>query len=174
MFERLLHPARDRQNKRLAAGCFARKLGVECALHSGRAMPVDIGEAEHMGGEIGLGIEPVRFAAERQSGLPQRIDRLDQPGGGAATKIDEALVRTDQGEPAEFVALGHQQRELAREFELVADDLRRVECDGPGIDRSCQRLAFAIDDVTAFGDQRGNQRLAPGMVAERCKPDEAN
>ena len=48
-----------------------------------------------------------------------------------------------------------------------------MDGDGPGVDRPRQRLAVAVDDVAALGDQRGQPCLAPGMVAEGREVEDA-
>ena len=54
------------------------QLLVERALHAGDAVAVDIGVADDVGGKAGLRIKPVGLAIDRQAGLAQRVDRLDQ------------------------------------------------------------------------------------------------
>jgi hypothetical protein len=69
-----------------------------------------------------------------------------------------------------LAVLGHQLGEPASERELVADDLGRVDGDGPGVDCPGKGLAVAVDDVAPLRDQRQQSLFPPGMVAERGKP----
>ena len=48
-----------------------------------------------------------------------------------------------------------------------------MDGDGPGVDRAGERIAVAVDDVAAFGDQRGQALLAAGMIAERRETQDA-
>ena len=48
-----------------------------------------------------------------------------------------------------------------------------MDRDGPGVDGARERLAVAVDDVAALGDQRRQSDLAPGVIAERRKPQDA-
>src|SRR5437868_4154284 len=41
--------------------------------------------------------------------------------------------------------------------------------DRPGVDRACQRIAVAIDDIASLRDVRGQLLLTPGMIAEGCE-----
>src|SRR5438876_1361548 len=67
--------------------------------------------------------------------------------------------------------LRQQLGETAGERELVADDLRRLQRDGPGVDRPRERFAAAVDDITAIGDQRRQSFPAARVVAERSEPE---
>ena len=57
--------------------------------------------------------------------------------------------------------------------QLVADDLVRVDGDGPGVDRSRERLSRPVDDIAALGDQARQACLPAGrIVAESGKPQD--
>ncbi len=62
MLQRLLDPAGDAEDDRLAAPRRIAQLLVEGALDPGIALAVDVGEADDMRGEAGLRIEPVGLA----------------------------------------------------------------------------------------------------------------
>ncbi len=72
-----------------------------------------------------------------------------------------------------LVLLRHQLGKPARQVELVADDLRGLEADDPGVDRSCERMTFAIDDVAPLGRQVDRAALATGMVSKSGEPDQS-
>ena len=173
MLERLLDRAGDRQFQRRAALRRIAQPVVERALDPGAAIAVDVGIAEHVRGERGLRIEPVGLARQRHPRLAERVDRVDQPRRGAAAEIIEFARRAEHGEIGRGVLFGHQLGQLLRQRELVADDLRRLDADRPGVDRHRQRLAVAVDDVAALGGEVERPALAPGMVAERREIDQA-
>ena len=153
MLERLLDPAGDGQRQRLAAGRRIGEIFVERALDTGGAVAVDVGIADDVGGEARLRIEPVGLALDREPRLAQRVDRFDQRRRCAAAEIEERLARLQQREILLLALLGHQLGEVARERELVADHLCRVNRDRPRIDRARERLAVAVDDVAALRNQ---------------------
>jgi len=173
MLERLLDLARDRQSERLPARCRVGQSLVERPLDSGGAMAVDVGEAQHMRGQAGLRIEAVGGPLQCHARLAQRIDRLDQLRRSAAAQVEKGFARADHGEIARLVLFGHQLRQVARQFQLVADDLRWVERDAPHVDRACQRLAVTIDDIAARRDQRADHPAPARMIAERGQPQQA-
>ena len=170
MFERLLDLARDRQGNRVAARSGVGQLLVERAFGARRAVAVDIGKANDMRREAGLGVEAVGGALERQPGLAERVDCFDQLRRGTALEEEERLVRAQHREIGGFVMLGHQPGEGAGELELVADDLGRLERDRPHVDRTGEQMPVAVDDVAARWDEAGEATLAPGMIAERGQP----
>src|SRR6185369_6010981 len=172
MFEGLLELARDRQRQRLAAGAGIGKASIERALHPRDAMSVDIGVADHVSGERRLRVETIRLPLDREARLADRVDGLDQSRRGAAAKVEEGLVRAEKREILRLAVLGHQLGELPRERELVPDHLGRVDRDGPGVDGAGERLAVAVDDVAALGDQSEQAFLPPGMVAECGEPED--
>ena len=172
MLERLLDRAGDRQLERGAALRGIAQPVVEGALDPGAAIAVDVGVAEHVRGERGLRIEPVGLARQRHARLAQRVDRVDQPRRGAAAQVIEFALRAEHAEVGRGVLFGHQLGELLRQRELVADDLRGLDADRPGVDRDRERLAVAVDDVAALGGEVERPALAPGMVAERREIDQ--
>ena len=167
VLERLLDLARDRQLHRLTASGRIGQLVVQRPFDAGSALTIDVGVADHMGGEARLRIEAVRFPLEGEARLPDRVHRFDHARRGTPPQVEEALVGAEHGEIGRLVTLRHELRELAREIQLVADDLSRPEADGPRIDRTRQGLAVAVDDVAALRDQRRKSALGAGMVAER-------
>ena len=166
MLERLLDPAVDRQSERLSARLRIREILVERPFHAGDAVAVDIGVAEHMRGEGRLRIQAVRFALDRETRLAERVHRFHQRRRRTAAQVKEGLAGLQKREILFFALLGHQLGEATRESELVADHLAGMDRDRPRVDRARERIAIAVDDVAAFGHQRGQPLLSPGMVAE--------
>jgi hypothetical protein len=68
--------------------------------------------------------------------------------------------------------LRHQLREPARKRQLVADHPRWVDRDDPRVDGSRERLAVAIDNIPALGNERRQTDLAAGVVTEGCEPQD--
>ena len=93
MLQRLLDPAGDREDDRLAARCRLGKMLIECAFDTRRAMAVDIREAEHVRRKRGLRVEPVGFALNGQPGFAKRVHRFDQGRRCAAAQVEEGLPR---------------------------------------------------------------------------------
>ena len=124
MFQGLLDAAADRQRQRLPGLGRIGQLLVEGELHAGRAVPVDVGIAEHMGGKVGLGIKAVGLARQGDARLAKGVQRRYQARRGAAAQIDEALARVDLGQPSRGILLGHQPGKFAGQCGLVADDFR--------------------------------------------------
>ena len=139
----------------------------------GAAVTVDAGEADHVSGERRLRIEAVGLAVDRQAGLADRVDRLDQVGRGAAAEVEEGLARAEQREILLGAPLRHQLREPLRKRELVADHLGRMDGDRPGVDGGRERLAVAVEDVAAVGNEAGQPFLAAGMIAERGEVEDS-
>jgi len=148
-------------------------LFLECALGAGHAIAVDIGVADDMRGEAGLRIEPIRLTIDGEARLANVVDGLHQLRRRATAQVIKGLVRPQHGEIGRRVLLRHQPGQGPGQLKLAADHLFRVKRDGPGIDRSGQRMAFAIDDVPAVGNQRRNALLAAGMIAEGSEPQDA-
>ena len=151
MLERLLDAAGDRQLDRLAAGDGAGQLVVERAFDAGDSAAVDVGVADDVGAEAGLRVQPVGLALDRQARLADGVDRLHQRRRRPALQIDEALVGAQHRVEIGFVAPRHQRCKPAGDVELVADDLARVDADGPRVDGAGERLAVAVHDVAALG-----------------------
>ena len=173
MLERLLDPGRDRQRQRGAA---LRRVGqsvLERALDPRGPAPVDVGPADDVRGKAGLGIEPVGLALQRHAGFAKRVDRRHQRRRGAAAEVEERPPRYQHGMILRGVMLGHQPGEFAGEVELVADDLFRLQADGPHVDRARQRLAVAIDDIAARRGRAELRSLGPGMDPEGGQPHQA-
>ena len=151
VLQRLLHPARDRKHQRRVALVRVAQPVLELALDTAGALAVDVGEAKHVGGQAGLRIQPVGLALKLQPRLAEGIDPLDKLRLRAATKEVEIPVGHQHRVVGGRILLWHQLGQLLRQFQLVADDLFRLEADRPGIDRSGQRNAIAVDDVGAVG-----------------------
>ena len=101
------------------------------------------------------------------------VDRLDQARRSTATQVIKCLVGPQHGEIGGRVALRHQPRQRSRQLQLAADDLLRMQRDGPGVDGPRQRMAFTVDNVASGRDQDRHAELAAGMVAERRQPQDA-
>src|SRR5690348_8886918 len=96
---------------------------VERPLDAGGANPVEIGKTNDVRGERGLWIESVGLALDRQAGLAERIDCLDDVGRGAAAQVEERLVGAQEREILLLALLRHELSELAGKRQFVADDL---------------------------------------------------
>src|SRR3954471_24144285 len=159
VLERLLNTAVDRQHQRLAPGRIIGEALIERALDAGDAMPVDVGVADDVRGKAGLRVEAVGFAVDRKAWLAERIDGFDQVRRGAPAEIEERRVRPEQREILVLGPLGHELGEAARDRQLIADDLAGMNRNRPSVDRPGQRLAVAIDDIAALGDESGEAYL---------------
>ncbi len=127
--QRRLHAAVDRQCNRRAAGGGIEQARVERLLHAERALAVDIGPAEHMGGERGLGVEALGLAGEGDRRLADRVHLRHELGRRAAAQIDEALPRFQHRNIIGDAVLGHRGGELLRHLHRIVDELLGVQAD---------------------------------------------
>ena len=143
--EDVLQPHVDRQLHRRVAVLQA---AVEAALDAGETGIVEPGEAQHMGGEAALGIDPLALGLEFEAGNAELDDRHLLLRRKLARQPDEALVGGKPGVKLVRAGLGQHGCQLHRGNALTRHLLRHGEERG-GIERGGEQHAVAVDDVGA-------------------------
>jgi hypothetical protein len=131
---------------------------VEVLLDAGEATIVDACEADHVGGQPTLGVDPAALALEAEPGQPQPVDGVLLPGREIALDPDESGLGLELPEHPWIAQLRDQAGQLARR-------LVRVEHPpGIGVERSGGEIAGEQDAVAVdhVGAAAGEHRMPSG------------
>ncbi len=152
--QHMLHADVDRERERTAA---ALQHFVERLLHAGEAFAVDIGEADHMGGQRALRIDAALVALEINPRDAEPVHVILLARREMAPDPHEGTVARELGLHFRLAQLGQHRDQLAGGFAGV-DHMLRIGVERRRGERGRQQFAVAVDDVGAHGRGRAGAR----------------
>ena len=134
----------------------SREVRLEGALH---ALESAVGalEADDVGGELAVGVEPQRLRHQTQPGLAQRSHRRGHGRREFATDPDERLVAREQR--VELALTGAEERRQPRGHAHGIAHATRLGEERVGGGGGGQGRAVAVDDVPALGREHEATRV---------------